>query len=268
MMRFLLVFTLLCSTVFMAFTPPPAEIGMATVYDDGFHGRKTACSGEKYDKALLTAAHKTLPCGTIVKVTHLGNKKSVTVKINDRGPYIKGKIISLSRAAAQKIDLLKDQGETKVKIEVVSAPQKQDNTVTARGGTNTNTTKKDVKKVAPKPQKKAEPKLNIVKEAAAIETGGLYKMQVLKLEPKGFGVQVAGYSDYESVIQQVATLQKNWFKGALVFADELNGKPFYKIIMGPFFTKEEANSYCENLKKKYNVKGAFVVDLAKMKASN
>lgn len=265
MKRFLLAFTLLFSLNLIAATPPPAEVGLATVYDDGFHGRKTACSGEKYDKALLTAAHKTLPCGTTVKVTHLGSKKSVVVKINDRGPYIKGKIISLSRAAAQKIDLLKDQNDTKVKVEVISAPQ--NNTVTARGSGNTPT----AKKVTPKPAKKTEPtppKLSIVQEAAQIETGGLYKMQVLKLEPKGFGVQVAGYSDYESVIQQVAILQKNWFKGAMVFADKLNGKPYYKIIMGPFFTKAEADSYCTNLKKKYKVKGAFVVDLKKMKASN
>jgi rare lipoprotein A len=86
-------------------------------------------------------------------------------------------------------------------------------------------------------------------------------MQVLKLQPKGFGVQVAGYSDYQSVVQQLAVFQKNWFKGATVFVDKLNGKPYYKIILGPMNTREEADSYCKSLKSKYSLKDAFVVDI-------
>lgn len=241
----------------VSFSNPPAEVGMAIVYDDSYQGRKTACEGEIYDKNQLTAAHKTLPCGTMVRVTFIDKNKSVVVKINDRGPYMKGQILMVSRKAAADLGVT-NEAEFKVKIEVVSGPDKpKDET----------TTKTDPKSTTKKPVKPKEPELNIIQEAAAIETGGLYKMQVLKLEPKGFGVQVAGYSEYESVIQQVAVLQKNWFKGALVFVDNLNGKPYYKIIMGPFFTKEEADSYAANLKKKYNVKDAFVVSLEGLKAA-
>ncbi len=245
--------------LFFSFTPPPAEIGNAVIMEESLQGKKTACE-KLYDKELRTAAHKTLACGTKVKVTNLGNNKSVEVTIIDRGPYEKGQIISVSTKAAVDLGMTKDS-ETKVKIEVIT----ESNAKTAD--------KKPEKAADKKPTKKPETKakdseLNVVQEAAEIEKGGLYKMQVLKLEPKGFGVQVAGYSNYESVIQQVSVLQKNWFKGALVFADQMNGKPYYKIIMGPFFTKEEADSYCDSLKKKYNVKDAFVVDLKALKASD
>lgn len=80
--------------------------GKATYYADSLHGNTTA-SGEKYDKKKLTAAHRTLPFGTKVKVTNLGNGKSVVVTINDRGPFgKKERIIDLSRAAAEKIDMI------------------------------------------------------------------------------------------------------------------------------------------------------------------
>lgn len=80
--------------------------GEASYYANKFHGRPTA-SGEKYNKNKFTAAHRTLPFGTMVEVTNLTNGKSVTVKINDRGPHKKSRIIDLSRAAAEQIDLIK-----------------------------------------------------------------------------------------------------------------------------------------------------------------
>jgi rare lipoprotein A len=76
--------------------------GKASWYGDYFHGKKTA-SGEKYNMYNLTAASKTLPFGTIVRVKNLANGKSVKVKINDRGPYVEGRMIDLSRAAFKKI---------------------------------------------------------------------------------------------------------------------------------------------------------------------
>lgn len=89
--------------------------GGASYYAKKFTGRRTA-SGEKYDPKLLTAAHRTLPFGTYVLVTNLQNKKQVIVKINDRGPFTKGRIIDLSRAAAAEIDMIRS-GVAKVKVE-------------------------------------------------------------------------------------------------------------------------------------------------------
>ncbi|MEM6362373.1 MAG: septal ring lytic transglycosylase RlpA family protein [Bacteroidota bacterium] len=93
------------------------EKGKASYYADKFKGRPTA-SGAKYMPNKLTAAHKKLPFGTLVKVTNLKNGKSVKVTINDRGPFIKGRIIDLSKAAAKKIDLIKD-GVVDVEIKVL-----------------------------------------------------------------------------------------------------------------------------------------------------
>jgi rare lipoprotein A len=91
------------------------ETGYASYYADKFVGRPTA-SGEIYDASKLTAAHKTLSFGTIVKITNLNNRKSVIVKVNDRGPFVAGRIIDLSKTAAKQIDML-GAGVVKVKIE-------------------------------------------------------------------------------------------------------------------------------------------------------
>ncbi|OPX33970.1 hypothetical protein B1H10_04650 [candidate division KSB1 bacterium 4484_188] len=74
--------------------------GTASFYGAKFHGQKTA-SGEIFDMNKLTAAHRTLPFGTVCRVTNLANKKSVIVKINDRGPFVPGRVLDLSRGAAQ-----------------------------------------------------------------------------------------------------------------------------------------------------------------------
>ena len=91
--------------------------GVASYYGPGFHGKKTA-NGELFNMNDLTAAHKTLPFNTKVKVTNLENKKSVIVRINDRGPFKKGRIIDLSLGAAKKIGLIQ-AGSAKVKLEII-----------------------------------------------------------------------------------------------------------------------------------------------------
>jgi len=91
--------------------------GKASYYADKFEGRPTS-SGENFSNSGLTAAHKSLPFGTLVRVTNLENNRQVVVKINDRGPYVAGRIIDLSRKAAEEIDMLR-QGVVEVKIEVL-----------------------------------------------------------------------------------------------------------------------------------------------------
>ncbi len=97
-----------------------SQEGIASWYGPGFHGRTTA-SGETYDMYDLTAAHKELPFGTIVEVTHLRSGRSVTARINDRGPFVKGRVIDLSKQAAEEIGL-RAEGLAEVKIEVVESP--------------------------------------------------------------------------------------------------------------------------------------------------
>ncbi len=93
------------------------DTGNASYYAAKFVGRPTA-NGEIFDNTKLTAAHKTLAFGTKVRVTNLSNGKSVIVRINDRGPFIAGRIIDLTEAAAKKLDMLK-KGVQKVKVECI-----------------------------------------------------------------------------------------------------------------------------------------------------
>lgn len=89
--------------------------GRASFYGAKFHGRRTA-SGEPFNKHAMTAAHRTLPFGTRVRVTHLGNGRSVDLVINDRGPFTGGRIIDVSRAAAEALGMVQ-QGVARVRVE-------------------------------------------------------------------------------------------------------------------------------------------------------
>ncbi len=93
------------------------EYGKASYYADKYHNKKTA-SGELYKHELKTAAHRKLPFGTRVRVTNVKNEKSVIVKINDRGPFVKGRVIDLSKSAFERIGST-SLGVINVKIEVI-----------------------------------------------------------------------------------------------------------------------------------------------------
>lgn len=93
------------------------EIGIASWYGPGFHGKLTA-SGEPYDMHAMTAAHKTLPLGTWVQVSNLSNGRKVIVRINDRGPFHKGRVIDVSRAAASQLGILA-RGHARVHLKTV-----------------------------------------------------------------------------------------------------------------------------------------------------
>lgn len=98
-------------------TPGFTQEGEASWYGGQFHGRTTA-SGERYDKNGFSAAHKTLPLGTLVRVENLENGYSIEVRINDRGPYIKGRIIDLSKRAAIQLGMY-NAGKAKVRLTVL-----------------------------------------------------------------------------------------------------------------------------------------------------
>lgn len=102
----------------------PVQAGQASWYGPGFRGKPTA-SGERFRPRKRTAAHKTLPFGTVVKVTRTDSGQSVRVVINDRGPYAAGRVIDLSRRAAKKVDMIQD-GVAPVEIRVVGCRRRYD----------------------------------------------------------------------------------------------------------------------------------------------
>ncbi len=103
------------------------EVGLASWYGEDFHGKKTA-NGQTYDMYGLSAAHKTLPLGTRVRVTHLGNNRSVVLVVNDRGPFVSGRILDLSYGAAKRLGTV-ESGVARVRISAIGSAPAQ--TVTA-----------------------------------------------------------------------------------------------------------------------------------------
>jgi len=117
------------------------QTGVASWYGKKFHGRKTA-NGERYDMHAMSAAHKTLPMPTMVRVTNLDNGRSVVVRVNDRGPFVKSRIIDLSYAAARSLGYDK-KGTARVRVQALNG-----NTSTAR---NTSVTPKPSRQVSNRP---------------------------------------------------------------------------------------------------------------------
>lgn len=126
-MQRLLIITILLFSTLLNFSQ--TEFGVASYYGIDFNGRPTA-SGEIYSQNKLTAAHKTLPLGTVLKVTNAQNNKSVFVKVNDRGPFVKGRIIDLSTKAAELLGY-RTKGTCYVKLEIVKPDEIPDNLLSA-----------------------------------------------------------------------------------------------------------------------------------------
>jgi len=105
-----------CATTRPLVEGPAPEFGIASYYGHQHHGRRTA-SGERFDMHELTAAHRTLPFGTHVRVTNLENGRSVVVRINDRGPWKKGRIVDLSYDAARELHMV-GAGTTRVRLDI------------------------------------------------------------------------------------------------------------------------------------------------------
>ncbi len=271
------------------------EFGLASTYGDEFQGRRTAY-GDTYDKNQLTAAHKKHPYGTLLRVTRLDNKKSVTVRVNDKGPFIKGRVVDLSHKAAQALGLDVD-GIAQVKVEVVKKSESASPAVVATTPKKTTEPQpvaydeadkpkqpvaaaKEEKKAdqpAPAPKKaeqmvkevkskgeaKSSPKFAVVRED--FQTYGLYRIVLEKPEKKGFGVQVANLTSYENVMKQVADLQAKWFDNILISIEPAGtNKSHYKVILGPFDSEASAEKYQASLKKKYKISG-FTINLADLK---
>jgi rare lipoprotein A len=155
--------------------------GTASFYADHFQGRQTA-NGDRYNKNELTAAHKTLSFGSKVKVTNLENQKSVIVTINDRGPFIKGRIIDLSRKAAEALDIVR-AGTGKVEIEVIEGSEVVEENL----------------EQLPESDEKLTVKFN---------NPGLYLVNGEAATLQGYAVQVAAFNQVPNAIRFVYTLEK------------------------------------------------------------
>jgi len=253
------------------------EIGFAINYKESDASRVTS-SSELYNPSKLTAAHNTLPFGTMVNVTRLDNGMTVVVKINDRGPFIPNRILALSKAAATSIGLKKYE---KVNVQLTIVPKKESSEPLAEklekkpdipfyqpGSTKTETkeTEEIPLRLTPventKTQQNLVPEKNIVLPPASESLKpGLYQIQLHRLPEKGFAIQVGSFQNISVLWNEVSKLHNAWFKQIMIQSKQSEkGLILYKLLLGPFSTKEKANSYKENLKEKYGI-GGFIVTL-------
>ncbi|MDX1911260.1 MAG: septal ring lytic transglycosylase RlpA family protein [Saprospiraceae bacterium] len=260
-------------TLLLSFAVNKEEYGKAGYYADSLHGRKTA-SGEKYDKFDFTCAHKTLAFGTKIRVTRLDNKKSVVVRVNDRGPFVEGYVTDLSRAAAEEIGLIKI-GVTRVKIEVVEAAASarvaaeadgNAKALTSRGNSKTSTlvTKPAQYGNEMEPQPVGSKRLSGKGNTEKLPSE-LYSIDIQKSRKTGYGVQVSTLYDADNVLPILKKLQIDWPSKALVNLerDDVYNKSTYRVIIGPFTDKKAAEAQ-QKIAAKKGYKGCFVVDLSAM----
>ncbi len=210
--------------------------GTASWYGDAFHGKLTS-NGEYYNMHDLTAAHKTLPINTLVKVTNLRNNQSTTVRINDRGPFVDSRIIDLSFAAAQDIDMIK-KGTALVKLEVIHFDNSANKYAHKKPEVQVQTeSKESVWKHFDKEEKQ------IPKEQEVI-TGGEYAIQIASLS----------FKDKATALKEKCYNGNGNYK---VYIKEkiFNKQTIYKVMLGGFKSIQEAKDFIQM--KHYE--GAFIV---------
>lgn len=263
---FFAITALLATTLLSSFALQKEEYGKAGYYADSLHGRKTA-SGQKYDKYEYTCAHKTLAFGTKIRVTRLDNKKSVIVRVNDRGPFVEGYVVDVSRAAAEEIGLIKI-GVARVKVEILEAGSSARVAAEMDGNTRLLTQRGSTRAVDPvQYSNDLQPvsRIGSVRKGSSSDnnlTTQLYAVDIQNTRKEGYGVQVMTLYDADNVLPIIKKLQQDWPNKALVSVmhDEVYKKSTYRVIIGPFSDKKMAESQ-QRVAAKKGHKGCFVVDL-------
>lgn len=200
--------------------------GDASFYADKFEGRLTA-SGEKYWHYLMTASHLTLPFNSRIKVTNLINNKSVVVKINDRGPFVQGRIIDLSKSAAQKLDFI-ESGTVKVKIELL------------KDSSSTN-----------------------IDNQQSLPDGEFYQTKSNKIKPKGFGIQIGSFAEMTNLLRLTENIQKTFKEETIVQVTKVNNVRVYRVFIGVYANRNDADKMKIKLQNSYP--DSFVISYENLK---
>jgi len=241
------------------------ETGIASWYGEQFHGKYTA-NGEIFDLNQLTAAHRTLPMPTVVRVTNLENGRSIEVRVNDRGPYARGRIIDMSRRAAQLLGF-EGQGTAKVRVQIDVPASIQAASLAGRRGTEP-----EIAAAAPPPPQAAPVKAvaaeplpappgvavatnkptplppaptapqNLppqpgqpIAEAPLPET-----IKVVPVQPTGIYVQAGAFASIDRAVQLKTRLEK--FGPVNVTSAKVSGMNMYRVRVGPVASVDQADA--------------------------
>ena len=219
-----------------------SEVGMASWYGDDFHNKRTA-NGETYDMRAITAAHRTLPLPSIVRVTNLENGKSIIARVNDRGPYVKNRIIDVSQKGAELLGY-RQNGIAKVKVEVLEKESKAikeamlsknstsktyNNAINYSLVQNTNSTPKYTAEIT-------VPTFNVSAQTIKNNTPPA---------SGNFFVQVGAFSDYNKA-KEIAQSMKR-FGNVSIYEAYLSKDGVYRVRLGAYQSRNEAMQILDRL---------------------
>lgn len=206
------------------------EVGLASWYGPKFHGKRTA-NGEIFNQNSITAAHKTLPMPSIVKVTNLENKRELVLRINDRGPFVRGRIIDLSKKSAELLGILKN-GTANVRVKILETESRR------LASENLNLKSNfDVKS--------AETKKIYIKSIDNSNLTESNKIKDYRLQLKNkLVIQVGAFNNQDNAFKLVQKLLK--FE-AYIKREIIKGKDFYRVRIGPFSDIKNAKRILKKL---------------------
>lgn len=214
-----------------------SEVGIASWYGEDFHAKKTA-NGEKYDMNTLTAAHRTLPLPSIVRVTNLENGRSLVLRVNDRGPYAKDRIIDISKRGAQLLGY-QTKGTAKVRVEIMAEESRA--LKAAMLGEDVPTVSTPVPATTPMPE--PEPTYTPEESEPVVSQSGTY-------------IQAAAFTQRNLADGLSGRLSS--FGNSFVVPATVNGTQFYRVRVGPFSNTEAAYETLSKIKN-YGISDARIV---------
>lgn len=258
--------------IFVGFVASAQEYGIASFLGDEFHKLKMA-NGEAYNKnTMVIVGHNKHEFGTKLKITNTETGKSVIAEVKDRGPFVSGEIIVVSRKTGEAIGMVYNKSG-KVKVEVVgagattiatstkSAKTTDDDVAKGREAVttyNTNTKKEKPSSTSTTEKSVAKP---AKKSKKAASSTGVFKADIFIQPKSGYGVQIGVFSDMNAVIERITQLKDVGFQNVYFSISNTDGKTSYKIIIENYPSQEQATAYKKALRAKYKLDG-FVVDFS------
>jgi rare lipoprotein A len=235
------------------------EQGIASWYGAEFHGRNTA-NGEPFDMNGVTAAHKTLPLPSTVRVSNLENGRSILVRVNDRGPFVNGRVIDLSRRAAQLLGVY-GPGTAKVRVEFVEfAP--------LHYGSATAIAQREQGPIDSSPSRSASATVATIEASPIRRSGGLIASaeasepaEVVLFDPRqesSMFVQVGAFASRDNADRLKGTLLG--MGDALVQPINVNGRVLYRVRFGPIASLDAADSLLDRLIRSGHTEARLVVE--------
>lgn len=255
------------------------ESGIASWYGDQFHGKQTA-NGEIFDKRELTAAHRTLQLPSLVRVTNLENGRSLIVRVNDRGPFKRGRVIDLSEKAAELLGF-KNKGTAKVKLQVLSEESKAI-ALAARRGEDTRGIEVAMNESLTRPRRAARPKTSF--QTASVSSGPVPEpvkreplaqapipghmregrflpdpvVDKVPVSPTSIYVQAGSFSQRNNALRLAGALQR--FGRAGIYPAVINGQQFHRVRIGPLANVNRADAVLASLDAYGHHEAIIVVD--------